>query len=455
MGAEVRRRSRQALAGRAFSSVPGAAVCVLLLVCGVPGSAAAGEKAEKKHSYSIHEWGVFTVPRNAAWANADMKSEWAGMPKEFYGRLPGRQLPYRGPVRKPVIYLHADGPMSVKLSIRFANGLPAVWWPAAEVPNNAGRVAMAPATKGNLLVFCPWLVKRPQDRVRGPAGRTPRRISAPAGHWIEALRRVKASDVFCAGGWSRLGDGWDTERFIYYDGIMKPPAVPGVSRQGGFVTLDVPGNEVWQDLMLVERGEKGVSAAAGWGGWEKALADGAGRHLRVEMKPADEARLRAIEKELSERLVRAGLNADEAGALVEVWRKDLFGREGLTVFYRVPQATYDRWLPLEASPAPKKLVRVGLVVHSRLEPELGERVKKLIAQLGSTQFAAREAARRDLLEIGGAAFPLLRKHAGDRDAEIADSCRSILETLDVEPLLRPVAPKGNSLPAARRAEADK
>lgn len=419
-----------------------------LCLCGWASLAGAGEGADAKPGYEFHEWGVFTVPRNAAWANLDMKAEWATMPKEFYGRLVGRYLPYRGPVKKPVIYLHADKAMSVKLSIRFAEGVPAVWWPAAEVPTNQG--ARLAEKDRNLLVFCPALVERPADQNRGPAGAVPRKLDVPAGHWVEALRRVKASDVFCAAGWGNLGTSWDTERFIYYDGVMKPPAAPGVSRQGDLVTLDVPGAEVWQDLMIVERDEKRVSAAAGWDGWTEPLGDGQGRHLRVEMKPADAERLKALARELAERLVKAGLNADEAGALIEVWKTELFAQDGLTVFYRVPQATYDKWLPLEATPAPRKTVRVGIVLHQHLEPELDERVAKLIAQLGAEKFETREAARSLILRIGGAAFPLLEKGAGDKDAEVASACRNILETLDARELLKPGAAEPPQFGTVRR-----
>ena len=396
--------------------------------------APAAENAGEPGAYELHEWGVFTVPRNAAWANLDMKAEWASLPKGFYGQLPGKELPYRGPVKKPVIYFHAEKPMKLSLTIRFADGLPTVWWPAAEAPVFDGR-AQEPE-KSKQLCFWPALIERDKPGGRGPASENPRKLEVPAGHWVEILRQVKASDVFCAGSWGRGGESWDTERFIYYDGLMKPPAAPTADRQGAFVTLDVPGAEVWQDLMLIERSGKQVRVAAEWGGWKEALADGAGRHLRIEMKDADEAGLQAISKELAERLVKAGLNPDEAEALVKIWKEGLFDADGLTVFHRVPQETYDKWLPLEAKPPPKRIVRVGLVLHQHLEPELDERVEKLIKQLGAEAFGDREAAQKALLKIGGAAFPLLEKHAADKDAEIATACRSILEDLDARPLLK-------------------
>src|SRR3954463_10507984 len=83
-------------------------------------------------TYEIHEWGVFPVPRNAAWMNLDTRADLSTMPKFFWKTWPEQRLPWRGAVRKPVVYFYCDKPLSVDLKIRFADGRPLVWWPAAE-----------------------------------------------------------------------------------------------------------------------------------------------------------------------------------------------------------------------------------------------------------------------------------------------------------------------------------
>lgn len=386
--------------------------------------------------YELHEWGVFLAPRNAAWTNLDMKAEWASMPKEFYASFPRKNLAYRGPVLKPVIYFHADKPMKIALDIRFAEGVPTVWWPAAEYPNSE---SVGIENERNLLSFRPSLVDREAGEDRSPAAANPRELKVPEGHWVEALREVKASTVFCAGGRSQLGTSWDAERFIYYDGLMKTPSAPTTTRDGAAVALEVPGDVVWHDVMAIERIGKQVRVAKTWGGWD-AMSDAKVRTVKIEMADARPEDLARLGKELAERLAAAGLNRDEADALVQVWKEGLFEADGLSVFYRVPQATYEKWLPLEAKPAPKKTVRVGLVLHRHLEPELNERVKKLIAQLGSEEFPAREAAQKELLGIGGAAFPMLEEAAGNKDPEIARAAKGILDALDARPALKPPAP---------------
>lgn len=408
----------------------------LLAVIAIPVLQAA-EKAEAPGTYELHEWGVFMVPRNAVWANLDMKGEWSSMPKEFYGRLPERTLPYRGPVSKPVIYFHAEKPVALKLTIRFADGVPTIWWPAAERPVNNGVTIKEDRS---ILEFAPQLVKRNEKDLHGPGAVNPRKLAVPAGHWVETLRAVEASEVFCAGGWGHIGTSWDTERFIYYDGLMKPPPTPGVDRQGERFVLDIPGTEIWQDVMLIERNAGKITVAENWGGWDKPFEPGAGRHEFISMKASDEASLKELAKELAKRLDAAGLNKDEADALVKVWGEGIFNQDGLTLFYRVPQAVYEKWLPLKAEPAPSKTVRVGLVLHRHLEPELDARVEALIKKLGSEKFEDRSEAEKALLKLGGAAFPMLDKGAKSEDTEIATHCRAILKELDARPLLESVTP---------------
>lgn len=137
------------------------------------------------------------------------------------------------------------------------------------------------------------------------------------------------------------------------------------------------------------------------------------------------------------RLTAAGLNDDEAEGLIATWEEGLFKQEGLTVLYRVAQATYDRWLPLEAKPKPTSIVRVGLVLHRHLEPEFDAKVNMLIEKLGSEEFDTRNAAKQALMKIGGAAFELLKKHGNHSDPEIAGACQHILHALDARSVLKP------------------
>ena len=79
-------------------------------------------------------------------------------------------------------------------------------------------------------------------------------------------------------------------------------------------------------------------------------------------------------------------------------------------------------------------MRVGLVLHRHLEPELDAHVMSLIKQLGAEKFDERNQAKLMLLKLGGAAFPLLEMNVKSEDTETATQCREILNELDARPI---------------------
>ncbi|MCZ7643740.1 MAG: hypothetical protein M5U26_00410 [Planctomycetota bacterium] len=409
--------------------------CILVLT--VLANAAAplpGGEAGAEPEYSLHEWGVFTVPRNEAWAQRDMRAEWADLPGFFYAMWPKEKLPYRGPVRKPVIFFHAEKPLGIRLGIRFAEGRPLVWWPATNMP----ALRNGPV-QPDRLDFGLRLVHPDPDQAGQPHGCIPPEV--PKGHWVETLRAVRAANHFSSPGSSRMAirgpQAMLCDNFLYYDGLMKAPATPGAARDGARVVLTTRYTHACHDLLVLERDRDGLRIAKGWietvAAGEQATAAEMGAALTGEAETAAIARLG---DELAARLQKAGLNADEARSLVTLWEAGLFRRQGLLVCYRVPQETYEAWLPLTAEPAPKETVRVGLVVHEHLEPELDARVEALLKDLASEVFETRDAALKALRAYGGAAFPALEKHVADPDPEIAKSCRDLLAALDALPALK-------------------
>lgn len=381
--------------------------------------------------YELHEWGVFSVPRGDAWAQRDMKMEWATFPEFFFKTWPTVKLPLSHPqaARKPVIFLHAEKPLSLELSIRFAEGRPLVWWPATSYPRGDVKI-----TDKDRLTFSVALID--------PDPENPGKLAAPAlqkvenGHWVDQLRAVNSVMLFTQSA-PYASHGLEianrrypvSEKFIYYDGIMKAPAAPKVVRTGDSIELGSDNEYDWLDVMAIERDGTKLRASKAW---TDKVAAGA-QKTRIEL--TDAVDIDKLKKEFSAKLAGAGLNADEAEALVKVWDEGIFKKDGLTLFYRIPQETYEKWLPLEATPAPKKIVRVGIVLHEHLEPELNARVDALIAKLSSEEFEIREAAQKALVQIGGAALPALEKHFDDKDPEVSKTCKKIYEALDALPAM--------------------
>lgn len=370
-------------------------------------------QADEPAGYALHEWGVFTVPRGARWAHRDMLDEWADMPAFFHGRLPARVQAYRGPVRKPVIFVHATKSQAITLEIRFAEGRPLIWWPPAEKP----ALGM-PEGDPRDLAFSLSLV----GPEHGQGERIEELPTVPDGHWVARLRRASTTTLYATGSHTRLGTSLHAERFVYYDGLMRAPASPVATRTADGVELRGECDHAWHDAIAIERRGDVLTASP----WVDHVAAGP-RALSLALTPTTPA---ALAKDLNHRLVAAELSADEAASLVDIWTAALFAAEGLRVVYRVPRATYDAWLPLTATPAPRAIVRVGLVLHERLEPELPARLAALIERLGAPEFDDREAASRELAAIGGAAYEALALAGASPDPEIASRSRALVRATD-------------------------
>jgi hypothetical protein len=390
-------------------------------------------------TYELHEWGVFPVPRSAAWTMLDTRVEIAGMPKFFCKVWPDQHLPCEikmAPVWKPVIYLYPTQALDVNLKIRFENGRPLVWWPAAKTSPKV----FLPSTKE--LEF--EIAAKPSTAISPLAGAIwPPFAPIERGHWIEALRNVSSAMLQ-----SKIADGLkfddnQIEKFIYYDGLMKAPDTPQIARDGDAIVISSNFPYAISDLMVIDRDEKRVRIGKEWIGISAGQQTARLELISISNEKSDAKTLSGLAEEFVSHLVAAGLTKEEAVGLEKVWREGLFHHDGLSIFYRVPQSVYDAWLPLTANPKPTKTVRVGLVLHQHLEPELRERVTALIKKLSAETFDERQDAKKSLLSIGGAAFPFLEAAARnkDADAETAANCRSVIEALDARPALNIQAPR--------------
>jgi hypothetical protein len=131
----------------------------------------------------------------------------------------------------------------------------------------------------------------------------------------------------------------------------------------------------------------------------------------------------------------AGMTAEEARAIVDVWRDDLLHRPGFLVISRMPPELYDRMFPLKVTPEPDERVRVGMVFDTLGgQPErakwlvsLDQTVATWAKQLGSEDFKQRQAAARKFAALGDLAEPYLKDLAGDPDPEVARSAQALLK----------------------------
>ena len=353
--------------------------------------------------------------------------------------MPDRQLVYRGSVTKPVIYFHGtEQKTRVRLAIRFREGRPLIWWPPAEFPVDHG------ASDGIKGLGLPehWNNAEPKSILGfyltlNESGST-RDVSDD--HWVSRLRAVDSVPLAVQGSNSQFRSFEESriaESFIYYDGLFKSPAPPKVTRLADGVSIKTNSDHDWMDVIVIERSldQKDVTFA------RVDLIERGERITEVDLQKvatvaeSEPNDLDTLLVEFKKSLEDAGLNKDEAQSLVDVWNPGLFHRPGLTLFYRIKQETYDEWIPLDIVPSPEKLVRVGLVVHHHLEPELEQNVTRLISELGSDEYAVRANAEYQLSSIGGAAFESIKMLTDSTDVDTAARARILVKEMDTRELL--------------------
>jgi hypothetical protein len=129
-------------------------------------------------------------------------------------------------------------------------------------------------------------------------------------------------------------------------------------------------------------------------------------------------------------LVKEGLYAKEADAMVNTWERSYFRTDGLRVLYVLPRPTVDQLIPIQISPAPDKLVRVMVARLEVLTPDREQQIEKFVADLGAPQSETRAAASAGLARLGRLSEPALRRIvASTKDPEVQARARTLLDRL--------------------------
>ena len=119
-----------------------------------------------------------------------------------------------------------------------------------------------------------------------------------------------------------------------------------------------------------------------------------------------------------EPLQKAGVADADCDVILAILAKNVFDSRRLAAVYLMDESEFDRILPLEVLPEPKKTVRVGIVIVRNADPEGGTDLDDLIAQLGDPVWAKRDDAYKALQKLGPAADAKLKAATKNKDLEI-------------------------------------
>jgi hypothetical protein len=429
---------------RLWAVLPAIVFAGIGVFCLSPGLAV--EEPVKK-GLEVHEWGVFAVHGDLELANADMRAEWAALPKFVFGQTAGRELPINQPqltiVLKPVVFFHATEPLALELRVDFPGGMPTVWWPRTVYPAHQPGQCPGDGKKKETFRHLEWHVQLTKPAKGQKADAQP--LAVDKGHWIETLRAVKADDVLTKqdvmeyGG--LVGDVKDLpvpqverERFIYYDGLVPIGKRVAVRVEKDKVLVESRVKHPVYDVTVVDRRTPDHTLVARLPKLEAGAKPTPLEFTELNAMEWPQAGVVTLTKQLKD----AGLFEDEARALAVVWKAEFFQAEGLTLFYRLPQEEYEKLLPMKLKPRPEKLVRVGLVLQPHCEPDLAERVADLAQDLGSEEFEKREGAQQSLEKMGRAAFVHLRRvRAAIKSPEALRRIDELLDRFDAEKAIVP------------------
>jgi hypothetical protein len=423
----------------------------------------------KADDLTLHEWGVFTVFNDLKLANANRKAEWGSLPPDFYRQFPERRLRWQPAAwDKPIVYFYTKQPsLRIDVQVRFTDGAPVVWWPACADPIDNGMGQAMPANPQgakeaakpfNRLHWVGWLgnVVPPNGCSFGPdaAWVKVKDFELPKDSWLHDARLKDPAPFSVVGSKLQRGAPWttnrpETERFIYYDGLVPAPDyLRCVKVTDTAITVKNTSSLPLGQLFLVDRRADRKDRDGAVAYRAEPIAPGKEVEIPTEVfqpaRASDDDALTRLGRTARKSLLDAGLFEAEADSLLKLWRKDFFEAGGVTAFYLLPQQEYDRMLPLEVTPKPaERLVRVGVAHHPAFEngPRVRQRVATLIQQLDSQKFAERDAASRDLEQLGPWAVPQMREAlAGKPSLETSKRLERLLEKADASEWLRQALP---------------
>jgi hypothetical protein len=311
--------------------------------------------------FAVHEWGAFTSFSGPDGRVIPFRSRIAeDLPAFVHARIIGdRWLPADAQeftrevllaaqrMEAPVIYFHIPRPMEVRVEVSFPAGLITEVYPpvSAYTPPKLAEQAIPPGgssvtwEKVRIVpyVCCDFLEFK----------------NAGKSHYAHA-RLTEGDGVHV----EHNGEKHD-ERFLFYGGVGNPELGVRVRALGeGRLVLDstLPGPF---NAFTIEN------------------LDGVLRFgSHQDLKPGDQvsipkspAKQEALETEVRDALIRAGLNRDEAFAMVATWKHQWFGEQGTRMLVILPQSLIDSALPLSITPTPDKTTRVFVSRLEVLTPE--------------------------------------------------------------------------------------
>jgi hypothetical protein len=266
----------------------------------------------------------------------------------------------------PVIYFHpAASAASIPpfdVNVRFRGGVLNEFYPDANASatDAAERSFDGASLRNSVIGELHWRGLSLADSIA---------VRQTAAHVWLAPRTAQAAGVRTRAG--------ETERYLFYRGVAHLDAVIRTERSGASVRILGPMNTEWirnssveiRDAWLFDVRPNGAAAFRRVGALNVSKSSSSAALATVPLFNDDAycaTSISDLRTAMHRALVAAGLNSDEAAAMLETWSNSYFHTPGLRLFYLVPREWADHFVPLDVS-VPSAITRV-MVGRVDLEP---------------------------------------------------------------------------------------
>jgi len=372
----------------------------------------------------VHEWGTFlSVQGSDGATQGGMIDSEEVLPIFVRERaLGGRNR--AGMFQKmetPVTYFYTAQPRKVRVKVDMPHGLLTHWFPAvSQFGPPLPATPQAKLSAGGSFLEWTDLELFPDTPEYVGSGRPVYgvRDGAPDNSTWHFARETDSALVKVSKGNAPVRPGGEAEKFLFYRGLGEfdlPLAIQTLGPADDVhMTLHNRGSELLTSVYAIHV-ENGMIRYAHLPNMPGA---GCGSRISLDVNRGFTSFLpqtdgvRQVKRSLTESLVREGLYAREAQAMVNTWEKSYFRTEGLRVLYVVPRRLVDGTIPIKIEPAPQQLEHVMVGRVEVLTPAREQRLLKAVADLGSKDAEVQKAARAELDRLGRLQEPVLRRLAG-------------------------------------------
>ncbi|MFI5382118.1 MAG: hypothetical protein ACHRHE_22715, partial [Tepidisphaerales bacterium] len=294
---------------------------------------------------------------------------------------------------KPVIWFHGPDGTRVSVEVMAKQGFVTANFPGAQLLTRRYSHTDRKAMMVSLLTEAAGY-RWEGTLTRAPAAKVP---EVAKDHWWQIARDAGGQYFNAKGG---------SERFIFYEAtaFQEPVVSAKVTAEAITIrnTYDAPTGQV---IVLVNAPDKHYVRVVDTIGANAELQLGKDEILKGSCSA--ESVLAACAGQWTS----FGMTEPEGKAIAAVWREDLLKSNRFLLISRMPVRLYDAMFPLNITPSPGELVRVGLVFDAMdrqsgaaswlpLRQDIQQAVAKAASGLGNDDWKKRDQASEELARLG-------------------------------------------------------